>query len=303
MKDNLTIETMPQATDGDDTFVVLYKTIKHGEGKNEVSWDYYQDGFESNPEELRKRSFNGKGDNMQWSSVLWRFSVSGNVCLMQIQINSVTRKAGTAVFLSPRGGGGLVLPDGTTLNPEYVKKFPSYPFSDMGELRDFRELARDGKLSFVDVGDKDGVEESGKVSTIISHLKSTGTVNFTGSYGAEFGELKTLRYMGPAGDLRSPAGLKDLGAQRRVEDLLKKKPEEDESKQESVFNPKEEDDTDDKNKRFSNLEENKLRETNKTLSETNRVLTEVSTKAKSTFGKNASIHNVVMRYLSRQKSL
>jgi hypothetical protein len=295
MNDNTAIETMPKATDGDDTFVVLYKTIKHGEGKNEVSWDYYQDNFETNSDELRKRSFNGKGDNMQWSSVLWRFSVSGNVCLMQVQINSVTRKAGTAVFLTPKGGG-LPLPDGTTLNPEYVKNFPSYPFSDMGELRDFKELARDGKLSFVDVGDKDGVEESGKVGTIVSHLKSTGSVNFTGSYGAEFGELKTLRYLGPAGDLRSPAGLKDLGATRRVEDMLKKAPEG--PKQESVFNPKEEPE-EDKNKRFSNLEEGKLRETNKALSETNRILSEVSTKAKSTFGKNASVHNVVMRHLNR----
>jgi len=206
---------------GSNVYVVTYLTRKHGDGGREVFFEYGPQ-MDVPAQDLKDGSFNGIGDNLKWAEVLWKFALEGKPYLVRIPMNSPRRgMANGGSYVTPPTPSVTKLPDGSVLSAEDLKAFRSYPFQEMGSLRDAKELGRDGSIVFVDVSDSNGQDKL--TEEIITHLRATDNVkNMFGSIGPEFVDQKSLMYAGPGSNaLVWPNGNVDQATSRRIADILR----------------------------------------------------------------------------------
>lgn len=244
----VTLTATPTDVDqGSNIFVLSYLTRKHGPAKSDVFFEYGPE-MEASASDLAEGSFNGIGDNMRWSEIFWKFSIEGNNYLFQAPLNSPKMSlANSGSLIAPPSPTVTKLPDGSVLTVEDLKGLKSYPFQDLGTLRDAKELARDGQVVFIDSSDKSGQDHLS--TAIVTHLKtSTNVKHMFGGMGPEFMVQKSLMFAGPGNQiLKWPDGTPDTAISKRVAALLEKKDTEKVPDTESKFEPID----NDVNKRFA----------------------------------------------------
>ena len=235
---NSQIVEVKDSDPGSNAYVITYLTMKHGDTKSEISFDYGKD-LNVSYNDLTKGSFNGIGDNLMWGEVIWRFTINNVLCVLRTRINSLTRTAGTSQLVLPKEP--IKLPGNKVLSPEDLKGFNSYPFNDVGSIRDAKELARDsnGEIAFIDVSNNEG--QDSKTEGLINHIRSSGNVkNVMNADGPEFVSFKNLRYAGPDKRLMRPDGQADMVSTQKVQEILSKGPQQNSEKVDSIFKPKSE---------------------------------------------------------------
>lgn len=210
---------------GSSIYVVTYLTRKHGANNKEVFFEYGpQMDVPSN--ELKDGSFNGIGDNMKWSEILWKFSLEGTPYILRAPFNSPKMGlANSGTLVTPPSPPTTKFPDGSVLSVEDLRNLKSYPFNESGSLRDARELDRDGQVVFIDTSDYNGQDQ--KVEEVLSRLKSSDNMkNAFNGMGPEFSDQKSLMFAGAGNSvLRWPDGTPDIATSKKVAELLKKEPE------------------------------------------------------------------------------
>lgn len=256
---------------GSNLYVVTYLTRKHGVAKNDVFFDYGTK-MEASAKDLKEGSFSGIGDNMKWAEIFWKFTLDGKAYVLQAPLNSPKMGlANSGTLLTPPSPSVTKLPDGSVLSVDDLKGLKSYPFQDLGTLRDAKELARDGQVTFVDASDKNGQDHlSGAIAT---HLKSSNNIkNMFGGLGPEFVVQKSLMFAGAGSQvLKWPDGTPDVAVSKRVAQLLGQ-PETADSVNTETKSKFEAIEEGTKNKRFSGDDDSEvIPDTKKTLRDADRL--------------------------------
>lgn len=202
----LQLKEVPRDTDANSSsYVITYRTKKHdsGNGSSQVALDYGPNMATNNysREQLEQSSFTeNHGDNLQWDTMFWKFSVEGTPVLVEIAMNSLSRgMAGSGVkVIHPNKTIRLPQEENApaqVLGTDILQSFGSFPFDEKGTMRAPNELARHGgKVSFVDSSSGSG--ESKLLDGIRARLK--GNMDFrelaSMGEGPEFVHSNQYRY-------------------------------------------------------------------------------------------------------------
>lgn len=196
------LKELPKDVDAkSNAYVATYITKSHdsGESSKTVVLEYNKVPLNNySAAQLLQASLTGdKGDNFQWGSLFWRFSIEGTPVIVEFTMNSPGRKEASSNFILPVNKK-LLLPksdeqESSVLDESFLRSFASYPFNEQGVLRDASELARSGDIAFVDSSDGSG--QAKNLSGIRKHLTSNPDMQVSSmGDGAHFVKSDNYRY-------------------------------------------------------------------------------------------------------------